>query len=589
MQQPRLNTLSLRERVFSRRCFIVAIPQIYRDKIASSVVGTPGVDPSAQAIGQGVSSGLETTANASFNIAIDKQNLRNEGEYASLMVQHSLNIMGAAENIKKQYANDPNGMAPALSKAIDNSIDQVSNQASNPYVKLMAQKGDPSAQMWAMRQISQDAYEQGFRNTLVHATETINTLGQQAEKIGGNLSLSPDDMIKQTAPLFHTLGQLFTSVDSSAHQQVADETSTKGAFSIIKSLIDPAIESQPVKAAQLLQNPEVQKLMPADELKKYQDSANAAIANFPKKMLTMQIQQDFSTHPQLVTAAMNGQMTYAQVDRQQRMDTEGLHEHTYNYLKDIILGAGRESDIKDVARQKAQIIDDASKLGIRLKDDPTDLAQTGADKKAQISSNVRDLYKLQDEILDGQRRGVLSKEESGALYSHLYVPMVAATMKNHDPHWYDGLVNGSMDMANGAANFFSGKKGLPEQVGEFNSAYHVIENYLKLPGGQQMVQDAGGEYEAKSRLYENYFTQIDATKGKNMPNSNQPWTPRESAYYTLGIQADGKNTYDFGSYGRRVITGHDADGSPLFHSSKEDDEKYANQKNLAALAKQGTP
>ena len=130
---------------------MVAIPQIFRDKIASSVVGTPGVDPSSQEIGQGIGAGATETAGAGFNIAIEKQNLRNEGEYASLMVQHSQNIMSAAEDIKKRYASNPDAMVPALSTAINVSLDSVSKQASNPFVKLMVGKGDPAAQMWAMR------------------------------------------------------------------------------------------------------------------------------------------------------------------------------------------------------------------------------------------------------------------------------------------------------------------------------------------------------------------------------------------------------------------------------------------------------
>lgn len=561
---------------------MVAIPQIYRDKIASSAVGTPGVDTSGQQIGESIAQNAGESSQTLFQIPIEKQNLRNEGEYASLMVQHSQNIMAAAEKIKQQDASNPDAMTGHLSQAINDSLDSVSKQASNPFVKLMVQRGDPAAQMWAMRQINQDAFEQGYKNTVAHAATTIDGLSQKASQIGNDLNQSPDDMVKSLAPLVHTIGQLHTSIATSAHADLADEATNKGMMSVMKGLLDSTMQSQPVKAAQLLQNPEVTKYFTPDEIKKYQGDANNAINEFPKRMMTQQIQQDLSIHPQWVTAAMTGQMTYAQIDRQQRMDTEGLHKNTYNYLKDIVLGAGRETDIKDAAAQKSQIIDDASKLGFRMKDDPTDLAETASDKKAQMSSNVRDLYKLQDEILDGQRRGVLSKDEANTLYGKLYVPLVAATMKNHDPNAFEKM---GQDMQ----SFWSGKSDYPSKVNDFNGAYHVIENYLSLSGGQKMIQDFGGKYEAKSQIYQNYFKALDDTKGKNMSNSNQPWTPRDVAYSVLGTQADGKNTFDFGPLGRRVITGHDADGNPLFHSTKEDDEKLANARNLKALLKQGTP
>lgn len=556
---------------------MVAIPQVFRDKIASSVVGTAGVDPSAQAIGQGISGGANEVATAGFNIATEKQNLRNEGEYASLMVQHSQNIMAATENIKQQYSANPDGMVPALSKAIDDSLNSVSQKASNPFVKLMVQRGDPAAQGWALRQTNEYAFKQGYKNTLAHASSTLNDLTNQSQKIGSDLDMSPEDMVKNMSPLAHVMGQLHTSIANSAHSDLADEVSNKGMMSIMKGLLDKTIETQPVKTAALLQNPEVTKYFTPDQIKKYQTDTDAAIKEFPKKMMTQQIQNDLSTQPGYVNNVMQGKMGYADIDRLQRMDQSGLHDSTYNYLKDIALGTGPGAN-KDKQELKAQFVDEAARLGFKMKGDPSDLTRLDveADKKAIMSANVKDLYKLQDDLLDARRRNIISTEEFNQYYNKLYTPLVAATMKNHDPSWWDKLVH---DPHN--PNY--GKNEMPGQVDDFKGAYHVIENFLSFAG----VKGAQSSFSGKAAIYDQYFKAIDKNKGQMMPNTNNPWTPRETAYSVLGIGTG--MVYNFPGFGNRVISGHDEDGTPTFNSTKEDDERLANMKNLKALQKQGKP
>lgn len=562
---------------------MVAIPQITRDRLqGSSVVGTPGVDTSGQQAFQAVAAGATETADAGFSVAIERQNLRNEGEYASLMVDHSMNIMSAAEQIKKQYADNPDAMPGALSKSIQDSLTFEAQRASNPMVKLMVGRGDPSAQMWAMRQIQQDSYEQGWRNTVAHATNTLDTLTQQASKIGGNLDLSPNDMIERLDPLLHTTGQLFTSIDNSAHQQLADSVLKNGQFSIMKGLVDPAMEAQPVKAAALLNDPRVAKFFPPDELKKYQDQADMAIKAFPKKMMTQQIQQDLTTQPAFVQDVMAGKKGYADIDRMQRMDQSGMHDNTYNYLKDIALGTGPAAE-KQAETVKAQFVDEAARLGMKLKEDPSDLAKADvmADKKAIMSANVKDLYKFQDDLLDARRRNVISTQEFNMYYDKLYTPLVSATMKNHDPAWYDNLVNNPKDP-------HYGQQEMPGKVDDFGGAYHVIENYLGLSGGSKRPSaevQANGAFATKSAYYDEYFKQIGKKMGQLMPNSGNVWTPREVAYSVLGISKG--QMYKFPTIGNATIDGHDADGTPIHNLTKTEEEALANAKALKAS--QGNP
>ena len=76
------------------------IPQVYREKIASSVVGTPGVDTSGQAIGEAV-------AQPAFELAINRQQNLDMAETNRLSLDYKLRAMDTLEKLKTSYAGEP--------------------------------------------------------------------------------------------------------------------------------------------------------------------------------------------------------------------------------------------------------------------------------------------------------------------------------------------------------------------------------------------------------------------------------------------------------------------------------------------------
>ena len=128
--------------------------------------------------------------------------------------------------------------------------------------------------MWALRQINLDAADQGRRNTLKHAQNTANDYGNKAMEIGGNLDLSPPDMMQRIAPLVHGADLLKTSIQNSLHTEQADGIYNATMQNIMKGVIDPTLTSQPWKTSALLANPGVSKWFTPDEMKAYQDKLN---------------------------------------------------------------------------------------------------------------------------------------------------------------------------------------------------------------------------------------------------------------------------------------------------------------------------
>jgi len=558
---------------------MAVIPQITRERLmGSSVVGTPGVDPSRQEIGQSVGAGLTEAAGAGFDIAIKQQSERNEGEVASLLLDHSRNIMNAAEQIKQKDASNPDAMAGDLSTAMAKSLEAEASRASNPFVKLAVAKGDPMAQMWALRQINQDAAEQGWRNTLKHAQDTGNDYGNKAMIIGGNPNLSPEEMLQQAAPLIHGADLLKTSIENSLHTETAPGVYNGVMKNIYKGIIDPTLTSQPWKTSSLLASPDVQKFFTPDELKSYQKNTDDALHNWPAKMATQQIQQNLAKYPDILNDVLSGKKGFAAIDSAQRMDPDPSNTSFYNWMKDVSLGVQSKVGDNQLDKEsiKGKLVDDAVKMGLKL---PGQFASPGDQSSfmaPKIDTNIQELYKFRDELTSAWARKIISPEEFNTYNKQLLAPLTAATLKNNDPGWWAEQVNKSKATPEGAIE----KQGWfattdPSKVDDFRGPYNIIERGLKLGN----MDEKSPEYmAAKSSYYDAYFKALDAVKPGQLNALGRPYSPVDVAHAVLGESLGDVKVVKGVPY---VVSGYDPkDGMPIMDTSKEWQQAVANAKNL---------
>ena len=114
------------------------IPQVYREKIASSVVGTPGVDTSGQAIGEAV-------AQPAFELAINRQQNLDMAETNRLSLDYKLRAMDTLEKLKTSYAGEPEKVGPIFEQYLKSNLQDTTKQASNPRVALRLGSGQDTS------------------------------------------------------------------------------------------------------------------------------------------------------------------------------------------------------------------------------------------------------------------------------------------------------------------------------------------------------------------------------------------------------------------------------------------------------------
>ena len=557
------------------------IPQQFRDKIASSVVGTPGVDPSGQMIGQEVAQGAEQVAEPIWNIAEKQQAARDEAQYNMLMLQHNMSMASSLEKIKVQYSDNPDAAGPAMLNAIKGSLDQATQQATNPRVKLMAATGSKYMEAWSLKEAYQWSSQQEYNNIIKGAKSVMDASGQRLSAVGADTSLSAADMLEKVKPEAAILASGVQAIRNSKHQELADDFEKSGMQSNYKWLLDSTMEHQPTKTVELINNPEVAKYFKPDEVKKYQDEAAKAVMAFPVKQMEQNISQDLISHAAFLSDVTNGKLGYAEIDAAQKMDVFGWHPETYKYAKEIAMNVSPEASTASRDEIRATFFNEASQLGFKLNNDPTKLATKAENNKAIMSNNVKDLYKFQDDIISAQARGIISKSEADMYQKELSIPLVQKTLERHNPSKWNDFLNkaaasGTSPLATAAHIFHIGGS---KKVDDFQTVSSIISEHLARTG-------QADNFKNKAAYMDAYFKDADhllASKAIN-PKTNAFYTPADIAHAVVGEEMGGLYKTKFGL---RAITGYDPKThEPLIETTKEDDEALAMKASWAEFLKE---
>ena len=449
------------------------IPSIYREKIASSVVGTPGVDTSGMAIGQSIAKGADEVAAPIWEYAIKEQNMKDEAQYHTLMGQHKLNMLQASEAIKQKYASNPDAAGPALLEVTKNSISDISKQATNPRVKLAVGLGDAPAETQILGDMYKWTYEQNFKNTVDHAAQVINESGNRIMPIGFDLNATIEDMKAKMLPEVSLLASEVAAIKV-YDPILAREIELKGMKSFYKQLLDATLESQPEKASALANDSEVTKYFTADEVKTYKETAISAIKGFPEKEKARQIQQGMAENTNLLGDIREKKIGFSGLDALQRKDPDGMTSNAnfWKYAKEISLGVGGTADIAERDSIRGALINDAIALGLHDPSVPTQLTRK-KENKVLLSNSVEKLYGFRDKVFSAQARGLISEGEAQTYLDEIYVPLISKTLKESDPGFFKKLVDsasGLVQMVSPGAVKSIFKATHPEQAQNFHTA-----------------------------------------------------------------------------------------------------------------------
>lgn len=518
---------------------MVAIPQITRDRLVSSAVGTPGVDTSGQEMENSLAKSANEVGAAAADYAITRQQQVDTAEANRLSLGYKMNVMNTYEQMKQQYATNPEAMGPAFMQSMQDHLGDAQEQSSNPRVNLMVGRGDPQFDGYLVRQQQQWSLMQRETVDKGAVIQQGNQLANTAENIAADAT-TPYALKKQNLlPLFNAAGNLTAGAFASAHPASALELSQRIGPTIMTRAVYGMMKANPAQAVQFTQEPEVQKAFESNpkELETLHNAAVDRLKGLASEEKWNIIAAPLVDSPDVVRDVASGKVDWTALDQ--------LPQNAFTAeLKKMALDVSPKN-VEEQQQAISEFYDRAAKIGVGIKGTPPE-------------RSVADLVNFSTDLAKAYNGGLITKSTYERLNKQLAAPLIGAVTKAHDPNMFEKAVNR-------VGSWFQQHPENPEDVvDKYTGGYNVINKWLDSTGNSQ-------DWRAKSGIIQKYLDMSDKIGPNDRDAQGRQYTPQTVAQKVMGIAVGDTVTTPLGPL---VITGHKSDGMPIFKLTKEQQDKF---------------
>lgn len=534
---------------------MVAIPQITRDRLASSVVGTPGVDTSGAKIEGALSQTGQEIGATVGNYLDERQRLLDSSQANSLVAQGKIAKTSLLEQYKTQYVNDPDQALKDFWPAANKIDAAVADQADNPRAKLLAQQKDPMYDGRIADELGRWSFTQKIQNNYKDATNQTVTLGNSAAQIGGDTSQPIEARWKKFTDLFSPLGNTITSMKGMQSDETIDKFTVAAKQDLTTGFIHGLMDTEPWNAKTTLMHPEVKAMLGEERWEKLNASADSAVQHFAQKQ---QLNQMFDTSVEnnnLMRYAATGKdengqpFNFAAIDKLRQING---NRPIYDYLeKNLLAPKSADEKAEDVMNFYSQ----AHQIGMQFRRGPA-------------NASLEQLVDFNTNLTKAKAEGTISNETYLSMTNKLSGPLTDAIMKTHDIDKYQAV-----QQKKGIMGWLFGQKEPAEvHIDKYNGGYNAINNWFEAQG---QTNNVGG----KAQAIKKYMDLMDTMKDTDKDFYGRAWTPQTLARKAMGV-GDG-DTIDT-PFGPKVITGADSKGIPKYEITQDEMDKMNRLKALRA-------
>ena len=116
------------------------IPEFQRRKLASEVVGTPGIDPSGAQIGQSVAGFFNNVTNTAANMLTRVKEANDQSILAKTTTDLQVSFESAFNEHKEAFSDDPLNQTDKLKERLRKELTTVASGIKSPVVRQSLQR-----------------------------------------------------------------------------------------------------------------------------------------------------------------------------------------------------------------------------------------------------------------------------------------------------------------------------------------------------------------------------------------------------------------------------------------------------------------
>lgn len=380
------------------------IPVSQREELASSVVGTPGVDTSSADIFNSVAAAGGQVANTAFAIQKQRQEALDAVDANSYLTDFQLQGMDALKEHQQAYATEPSGKTEAFRASLQQRLDTTLTGITNPRIKAAVTTASQTTMRSLLVEQSNWAYKQ---EAVVAGTKVIansEKLAATARLVAGDNTLSLQDKVNKVSTLFAESGHNIKTagfVFAPDQHAIFTADSQQG---IATGFLNELVDQSPTEAITLLDGGYFDNVLDDKTRKQILRDANEKILNVEKTAELAVKVGAINQNVDLWELAQKGQLTMNRVSQL----PDGPNKKVW---RDMVL--------KTNPLTEQEQFDKYAELWVEY-DKITDKKGNATVVKAKAS--YEDILVFQDQMMDLRTQGVITEDQANSFMKTLAIP-----------------------------------------------------------------------------------------------------------------------------------------------------------------------
>lgn len=386
-----------------------AIPRFERQKLASSLVGTPGIDTSGLQIAESIGGVANTALQVFGKQAIEKKNIQDQALANKTLVDFDVELEKAYIDHQKTYKSDPLNKTDFLKDNAQNLLDQFAGGVQDPVVRSSVERAGYARIGEKMIGAAKWADQQSTQNTIDATTATNDILANEAYIAGMNNNQERAAEVLKSAE----------ANIASAKLVLGEKDSKVLRKNVAQGYITGLMEQHPEQLKKLLDSGAFKNVLEPEEVKKLKTDAVAQVQKARETAETNYFADNIASYPVQWEKLKTNTLTYSEIEK---IDDPIIQKE----MKEMWLKGqpftpeDRRDKFMDLYGQTLELI-------------------KGQGTAAYTKGSLQDVIKLQGKILASAREGSISGDDASSLLKRFAVPTSKALKKADD--WF-GMFNG---------------------------------------------------------------------------------------------------------------------------------------------------
>lgn len=393
---------------------MATIPEFERRRLASSVVGTPGVNRAGAIIGNSVADAAGQVQKTAFSIAVDRQEAKDAALANKTLIDFDLKMSQAYQKHQDDYAQFRGDKSDRV-KAFQTQADELFRATAEAIPSrgardLFDRHGYTVQRGYLDKEITASDANQAVL-AYSDTVDSVNLLAQRAASVGRDTTADMNGKRAALAGLLKQGETTFAAAQGVLSAEQREKLKTAIPESISKGFLLSSMDRNPEQVAEMLNDGTFDKILSADEKTKLMSDARAAIPKVKERREIDTILAGITTHQGMWDK-------YVSQDPSLLNDLEQNDDEFSKAMKNLVIKGDPDPVIQ---------ANDVMKLEAKF----NSITKGGKGKEINKKTQLTTLQEFMLDVVNARERGSITSDVANSYLKKIADPMYQKIKVEH--------------------------------------------------------------------------------------------------------------------------------------------------------------